>query len=248
MQQQQDWVLGRVLDFLNFTWRAEDILAHPNVRKAAAADSGYVIGEKVAENIVTHRRRLPTRRYTSSKDILSVPGLGEDKLNDLLSSFSTPADEAFSQALFAGILGENWELLPRSAHYRKSEELLRLTAGTDLLKRTVADLCAADHPQRWLHYRQAHVDHYPESHLAAFQFAYWWYLFDQDNWFSYDRIKLACETYLSHHGYSQPGMELIFLRLTNQSPLNEVTRSELIPVVVNYPERVLTVWDAQLND
>lgn len=250
------WALARVLAYLNTARSAEELLAHPDLKDDPANGSGYIIGKKVADNIINQKRSLPRRRYQSAEDILSVSGLGQDKLNDLLNSFNTSADTAFVNRLRDGILYDNWELHPQSIEFATLAEMQVVTQGLDRLRRSVAEVLVPTY--RWfdrnaqrqlsLRIRQAYVAGYPESHLAAFQFAYWWYLFDQDNWFSYDRIKEACELYLSYHGSVNPGMEFALLHLYSDRPNNEVSRSELIPVVINYPELKITVWVVELND
>ncbi|MEL6357851.1 MAG: hypothetical protein AAFQ37_13065, partial [Bacteroidota bacterium] len=196
------WVLPRVLDFLNQSRSVEQILSNPQLKDASG--NGYVIGEKVAQKIIDHRSSLPRRRYQSKDDVLAVSGLGEDKFNDLMHSFFNPADEAFQELLFNGILYDNWVLQPQVKRFDSLEEMQAVTHGLDRFRRTVVDLWvptrswldARAQKELRLRIRQAYVAGYPSSHLAAFQFAYWWYQFDQDNWFSYDRIKEACETYL----------------------------------------------------
>ena len=252
-----EWVLRRVLDFLNAARSAEQILAAPELKDDpdSGSSSGYVIGEKVAKNIIEHRRRLPRRRYQSRADILAVAGLGEDKLNDLLHSFNTSADETFRNQLFDGILLDNWELHPLEQTFDSLADL-RLTAdGLDRFRLAVAQMMAdreepGYRPRRHFfgNWRTAYVASYPEAHLGSFAFASWWYRFDQDNWFSYEKIRLACECYLGHYGHGADGLEFRLLQLYNESPNNEITRSEMIPVVVNYAEAKITVWDAQLND
>lgn len=247
-----DWVLTRLLGFLNYSFSADRLLSAPELKDDpdSGAEGGYVIGQTVAQNIINHRRSLPTRRYTSAEDILSVPGLGQDKLNDLLHSFSTSADEAYTTTLRSGPIGENWELTATTVSFKKEEQYLAATAGLDLLSIQVARLYAQAKglqerdtiPQ----FRAAYVATHAEAHPASFAFAHWWYYFDQDNWFSFEQMRLMCEQYLSHHWGND--LCLCLFHFYNDTPLNSIWHTEIIPVVLNPAERKITVWGAQLND
>ncbi len=250
------WVLQRLLAFLNSVRQPSDITRSPLIKDDPSTGNGYAIGEKVAAQIIRHRGNLPRRRYLTEADILSVAGLGEDKLHDLLKSFSVPADAAFIRALRAGILYDNWELSPKMVHFQSLEDMQARLGHLDGLRGELGQLAAPlYHPgdavaQKAfrLRCRQAYVASFADSHLASFQLAYWWYTFDQDNWFSFDRMRQACEAYLSYHSGQHWGMEYVQLQLYNESPRNEVSRAEILPAVLNYPERSLTFWWAELND
>jgi len=247
------WALPRLLTFLNRARTTEVILEAPELTDdpASGGENGYVIGEKVAQNILTHRSRLPRRRYLSEEDILSVPGLGQDKLNDLLHSFSVSADEAFIAALRAGPIGENWELTPHTINYRNDEAYFLSTAGLDRLALTIADQVAATRRitknEAAVLCRSAYVATHEEAHIASFPFAQWWYYFDQDNWFSFEQIRLLCENYLGHY-QGDKSIKLCMFHSYNASPLNAVWHRELFPVILNPMERKITVWEVQLND
>lgn len=252
----QPWVLQRLLAFLNSVRQPSDLTESPLIKDDPATGSGYAIGEKVAAQIIRHRASLPRRRYQERAEILAVPGLGKDKLHDLLKSFAVPADTAFLQALRGGILYDNWELSPQTIHFQSLEDMQARLGHLDGLRSEIGQLAAPRHhtgdvaAQRAfrLRCRQAYVTSFTDSHLAAFQFAYWWYTFDQDNWFSFERMRQACETYLSYHSGQQRGMEYVQLQLYNESLRNEITSAEILPAVLNYPERSLTLWWAVLND
>ncbi|MEL7159624.1 MAG: hypothetical protein AAFN92_02610 [Bacteroidota bacterium] len=253
MEKHPHWAVERLLSFLNTSFTAERLLDNPAVTTDPDGDGGYLIGEKVAANIVTHRRSLPRRRYTNLDEVLSVPGLGEDKLDDLLRNLSTPADEAFQTALFAGPLGENWRVTPATIPFRDDAGIIAATAGLDVLRRHVArawaELRGEEDPQAAiLRLRDAHVLTYEEGHLGSFAFAQWWYYFDQDNWFSFERMRLLCETYLGHHGNAPRNMHFCVVQPYGGHPLNMADRDLLIPVVLNFAEWKITVWGAELFD
>ena len=252
-----EWVLQRLLAFFNRVRSAEQILQAPELRDDpnSGAEQGYLIGQKVARHIIDHRATLPRRRYQTEADILAVPGLGRDKLNDLLYSFSTPADDHFVNALFDGILYDNWALRPSICSYDSPEALRQVADGLDRFRLAVGELVAQAHDwsggereagMRVL--RQAYVASYPEAHLGSFPFAFWWYQFDQDNWFSFETMRATCERYLSYHGFGAGGMQFRLVQLYNDTPANLVGRREMLPVVVNYAEAKITYWTAELND
>ncbi|MEO0731714.1 MAG: hypothetical protein AAFZ52_02690 [Bacteroidota bacterium] len=253
MEKHPHWAAELLLSVLNTSFTADRLLANPEVTTDPDNDGGYLLGEKVAANVVAHRRTLPQRRYTNLEEVLSVPGLGPDKLDDLLRNFSTPADEAFQSALFAGPLGENWRLTPVTIPFRDDAGINAATAGLDVLRRHVArawaELRGEDSPNgAILRLRDAYVLTYEEGHLGSFAFAQWWYYFDQDNWFSFEQIRLLCENYLGHHRNARRNMHYCVVQPYGIQPLNMADRSLLIPVVINYAERKLTVWGAELLD
>jgi len=250
------WAEARLLQFVNFARSGEDILNHPNLQDNPDTGEGsYAIGEKVAQAIVDYRPKLTYRRYREIKELLDVPGLGTDKLDDLLFSFTNRADAAFEQALRNDLLGENWELNPQTIDYRSADEFLRIVNNRENYLRTIAPFYSnsfhwySREAKRELEMRihRAHLEAYFDNHLGAFQFAFWWYLFDYDNWFSYDRMKIACETYLGHHP-GQEGLQFRMIHLGGYSSITEHRRGMTIPTIVNYPELRITIWDAQLND
>ncbi len=252
------WAQDRLLQFLNSVQSAEEIYQNPDLQDDPESGSkqGYVIGEKTAENILTHRSSLPRRRFESTDQVLDVPGLGEDKLNDLVHSFAIPADDAFVEALFAGPLGENWEVTPHVLEYASDAEFNLVADHAESFRRAVAPLYSnilsyySNEAKRELEIRihGAHQENYFESHLGSFPFAYWWYLFDQDNWFSYETMRGLCEDYLGYHGNDDRTMQFRMIHLGGYDSISDHRRFYTLPVVVNYPELRITLWSAELRD
>ncbi|MFK7936882.1 MAG: ComEA family DNA-binding protein [Saprospiraceae bacterium] len=252
------WAQKRLLRFLNTARSAEAIHHHPELRNDPNLGNanGYVIGEKVAQNIMQFRRERGFRPFRSLDDILAIKGLGDDKLNDLLYSFSKSADAAFEERLFEQVLQENWELQPQSTESESLNDFIAIADNRDNFRRVVAQLYAKQRfpnhsqAQRQLEMRiqQASVESYFDAHLGAFQFAFWWYLFDYDNWFSYEVMRDVCERYLNYHGNNDRAMQFRMIRLTGYDSIYDTQRDLLIPVVVNFTEQKITVWMAQLND
>jgi hypothetical protein len=242
----EDWIEERILHFLNRARKVEDIT---NLKDP---DGGYLIGETVAQRILDHKKDLDRRRYSSLAQVDAIPGVGEDKLQDLIDAFSQPADDFFVERLFDGILLDNWEIAPVQMSFEDAELFIAVTQNESNFRKAVTQLIQTaeekSDPHTEILLRQAYLESFPESHLASFQFAYWFYLFDQDNWFSYDTIREAIEHYLAYHVVPATGLEYRQLKLYNRSPNNEITRGEIIPIIVNHSERLLTYWKVQLND
>ncbi|MEM9884321.1 MAG: hypothetical protein AAF849_00395 [Bacteroidota bacterium] len=252
------WAESRLLAAINFARTAEHIYQHPALQDDPSSGDGrgYVLGEKVAQRIIDYRAALARRRYENARQLLEVRGLGADKLNDLLFSFSTSADEYFRKLLFDGLLFDNWDVRAHSIQYDSKETFLGiansgenfLRVAADLYVKTLSNWSEEAQMQLKIRMRYAYHENYFDGHIGAFQLALWWYTFDYDNWFSYEKMKLACEQYLGHHNFGREGMQLRVLRLQELNPLAEFQRDQMIPVIVNYPEQKITVWEVQLND
>ena len=256
------WVAARILDFLNRARRPEDIFRSSELTDDPEAGSakGYIIGERVARRIIEHRLQLPRRRFTALKELTKVKGLGEDKIHDLAFSFSTPAADAFRQRLYdQQILLDNWTVCNHTTHF-----------GTDTAFREVAD-----NPQAFADWtarevarisrerfgnaeaaalagelvRKCQIDVHPNAHFGAIALAFWFYRFDADNWFSFDRMRTATEHYLSTFRRWDQRLELRLLKdFPNGGALATGITVRDLPVVVNYGERAITVWTAELFD
>ncbi len=251
-----EWAEKRLLQFLNRVQTPEDILNHPDFQDDPESGSaqGYRLGEQTVQNILDSRNTSSTRRFSSVEDVLAVPGLGEDKLQDLLHSFALTADDAFVKALFNELIQDNWELFPLAIDYPSEESFRQVVDQAESFRRAVAPVYAerfsyySREAQRELQMRvhRSHQENYFEAHLASFPFAFWWYQFDQDNWFSFERIRGFCEDYLNYHG--NEAMQFRMIHLGSFESIEDFRRSHVIPVVVNYAEFRVTIWDAQLND
>lgn len=248
------WAVARLLNFLNRTRDPEALTTAGDTVKddpgAGRRGKGYTIGLAVAKRILEHRQQLPRRRYEHLDELLQVPGLGDDKLQDLVHSFSQPAADFFRQSLFrpAGPLYENWELEEFSAVATTDVEFQQLVGGLDRL-RLAAIKCLPPADKRRNQLRASYVATFGESHLASFHFASWWYGFDQDNWFNFETIRLICEAYLGYHD-SPNQMEFGFFHLydSGNSRFNTIGTYDRIPFVINPAEQKLTVWQVALND
>lgn len=252
----QPWVQGRILTFLNRARTIEDFTQSGAIQDNPDNGRGYAIGAKTAQKILNYRNQLPGRRFRDLEQVLDVPGVGEDKLNDLAHSLAISADDFFVARMFDGVLLENWELSPQRQTFADEAEFKAIVQHEGTFKQWVAEHWVGEfHPFgnelgrfRHLAIRRAFLECYPDGHLAALQLAFWFYLFDRDNWFSFRQVREACEEYLNYHSQPNRGMEFRFLKGLEDLEINPLSRSNILPVVVNYAEQAITIWEATLND
>ncbi|MGM0460097.1 MAG: baseplate J/gp47 family protein [Bacteroidota bacterium] len=96
-------VAERILSFLNRaeTWQeiaGVEPQAGPVFDDPATGYSdsrpGYDIGKKTANEILKYRKNeLPGEQFSRLKEVRAVPGVGEDKINDLIYTFRNPVNE-----------------------------------------------------------------------------------------------------------------------------------------------------------
>lgn len=255
-----EWVLQQVLKFLNQAQSAQEI------REAVKDDPGqttgegegkdYGIGEKVAQNILDARDALPARRFARITQLNGISGLGEDKAHDLVYSFNITADEAFKRGMYNGVVFEsNFDL---EYHYMEfaSDTDIRAIMACDksfvhtvghLVEETVSRLLSSPITGKVAgrYAENCWLEKTNSAHQASFYFAYWFYRFDSDNWFSFDRVRQETESYLEYNN----NIEFFFLKGFDQQGLlaDAITVPDL-PVVVNHLERRITIWGAGLRD
>ena len=257
-QNHPTWAANRLLNFLNQARTAKAIYQHPDLKDDpnSGSTNGRTIGQKTAQKIIDHRKSNYYRPFRSLDDVLAVKGVGQETLNDLLFSFSDSADDAFIKALFSQVLGENWVMKQKTIDFDSKSDFEQVANNGENFRRTIAQHHAATFTRysniarRELEMRvhRALQVNYFDGHLGAFQFAFWWYLFDYDNWFSYDKIKEVCEQYLNHHGHGSNKMQFRVLHLDGYESIPEFQKGLVLPVVVNYPEQRITLWNVVLND
>jgi hypothetical protein len=142
-----DWVLQRVLSFLNRAQSAQDIreaIQDDPARTTGDPDNDtrdYGIGETVAQRIIDHRNSLPRRRFTRITELNGIKGLGPDKAHDLIYTMGIPADEAFKRSMYNGIVyKENFDLDYHFVHFQDDEGLRQVVECDDHFTHTVGML------------------------------------------------------------------------------------------------------------
>jgi hypothetical protein len=258
------WVLQRAMDFLNGAKNAQEIREavkdDPHQTTGEGKGKDFAIGEKVAQNILDARGALSRQRFTQITELNGISGLGPDKANDLVQSFNLSADEAFKRGMYNGVVFEaNFDLEYHYVHFTSDSDLKAVmdceksfvhTVG-HLVDETVAlrtnSRVTGEVAGRYL--ENCWLERTNSAHQASFYFAYWFYRFDSDNWFSFDRVRQETEAYLEHNSTTQDRLELFFFKGFDQQGLlaDAITVPDL-PVVVNYAERRITIWGAGLRD
>lgn len=252
-------VSKRILSFLNAAFRPEDLLRKdleddPN----SGSEKGYTIGEAVAQRIIDKRNSLPSRRFISITQLSDIAGFGEDKLADLIHTFSIPSAEAFKKSMYNGVIYENFELKYHSVYFENRQEFLDLVNGhaqfTDWVADQVGQLCATrfanQHAGRLAGraLRCCYMEIFESGHVGSFALALWFYRFDQDNWFGFEQVRKKIESYLDALPNHQDRHELrLFKGFDSGQVLTQGSPKDL-PVVVNYSEQCITIWSGQLND
>ncbi|MEM0997723.1 MAG: hypothetical protein AAGN35_11605 [Bacteroidota bacterium] len=260
------WVLQRVLDFLNRAQSPKDITEgvqdDPQVTTgdAPTGTPGYGIGATVAQRIIDHRNALPRRRFSRITELNGIQGLGPDKAHDLLYSLGKSADEAFKQGMYNGVVfPANFDLEYHYVHFVDDESFRQVVEEDSVLTRTVSQLLFDAVLQRTQnrplastaknYLPQCFLEHTRSAHQASYYFAYWFYRFDSDNWFSFDRVRQETEKYLEYNWRNEDRLELKFYKGFDQNGLlAEAITVEDLPVVINYGERRVTIWGAGLRD
>lgn len=166
---------------------------------------------------------------------------------------------AFKADLFKSPLLANWKV----QHYswrvsemefgalKKDSEKLRLFLG-DRLQGLAKDdkrfqQATCDTVSRKFLETPTYLDRYPTSFLGKFAFAIWFMQFDEDNWFSHERILSPIDRYLS-----ASEAEVVFVKGVgkNVAPMFRTTGIffQDLPVVLDGRTRTVTIMTAELFD
>lgn len=252
------WVSRRILQFFNSARTSQDITQF-DFEVFAGEKAEYGIGETVAERIIERKQSLPYRRYQHIDELDNLKGLGEEKIKDLIQIFQTPAAEAFKRRLYhQQVLLDNWDLHYDSTYFHDKEHFDTIVQDpqrfTSLVASRVKQICiqtgkeelVGDLAAKLL--TQSYLESLPNGDLGSYALALWFYHFDQDNWFSYERMQAQTERYLNNYSY-QDRMELrLYKGFPNRDVLSQSVTTVDLPVVVNYGEQKITLWRATLND
>lgn len=249
-----------VLDFLNRAQTTNDItdIAQYRPDLAPADLASYSIGAQGAQNLLDARAALLTGKFTSLDEVLDVPAIGEDKILDIVDFLWFPTEELFRQELFREVLGGNW-VVDYWRYTMDQEEFDRLEQTPSLLQdfvsRNINDI-ARQRSDNFIigSLASALLDNTfsdrVESLTALTQFASWWFRFDEDNWFSFDRISEIIDPFLNYYN-RQPGtyIDPVFYRgfQNGGTVADGITPDDLV-VTLNPAERAITIWGISLFD
>lgn len=257
----QDWIANRILTFFNQAQDVSDIL-DGTIMDDPTDGPGRTIGPRLAARILRERNKLQRRRFTDFEQLDSIRGVGEGTIKDLVYTFGVPAAEAFRRSMYDGVIfEENWPLEYFRAQFEDIEVFNKLVNDEKTFRKWVAEQIGKISDEREVKkedrdamqemIRTAYIDTYHNTIPApGYALALWFYEFDADNWFSWEQIQEETLEYFDYHMDSHPwDMELRFFRGFLQRGIIRpgITPPDL-PVIVNWPERVITIWVSALYD
>ena len=257
-----DWVSARILSFFNQAWQVSDIL-DGTIQDDPRDGAGRTLGPAVAARILRTRRELPRGRFTDFSQIDAVPGVGEGTIKDLMYSFGRPAAEVFQNSMYDNniIYRENWKLDFFRTVIEDGEAFDAIVRDEKQFRQWVAEKIEAISEERGVKkahctdmvksVKTAYIDVYNNSIMApGFAFALWFYEFDADNWFSWEVIQSQTLGYFDYHMDSNDWeMELRFFKgFQQQGIIPSGIEPPDLPVVVNWPEKAITLWFSALYD
>ena len=249
----------RALNFFNSVRSSKEITDRPQIKDDPFFQGmGYRIGEVVAERIIEVRQTLADQKFTSIDQLEAVKGIGEDKIHDILFSFQLSAAEAFLEDMYSNVIGDNWQLKHHTMVIRDREEFLQRVKNESDFRNTVGRHYGKVLAERGMDpeavrlagllLSKAHFETFDLSHFGGIDFGFWFYRFDADNWFSFDKIWTTCERYLSYYSHPTLPIELRMFKAHDIEGLQPLGSSDIIPVVVNYPEQAISIWECELFD
>lgn len=259
------WILQRILNFFNAVTTAEEI--HETVQDdphfGTGGDGPAVgIGMAVAQRILDHRNAQPGNRFRTIEQLNDVQGLGEDKFRDLIYTFQQGADKAFVEAMYNGVIyKENFLLEHHHIHFFDQASFDQVVNCDNSFTDHVGEILESWVQQRRNNPNSAlarlakdyikglYLEKVDNADYGSYYFAYWFYRFDADNWFSFDRVRQETAAYLEYNTRSQDRLELRFYKGFKHGDLigDAITVDDL-PVVVNHGELKITVWTGSLFD
>ncbi|MCB0569780.1 MAG: hypothetical protein KDC66_08465 [Phaeodactylibacter sp.] len=176
-----------------------------------------------------------------------------------MRALNLPADKAFRSAMYNGVILDNWELEYYSTHFEDEASFQEVIGAQSALAQWTAlqveqlsnekfsNSKAAELAGELI--RRAYIDSYANPHYGAIALAFWFYQFDADNWFSFEQVRKEAEKYLGYYPDWDNRLELhLFKGFEYGGVLARAITGQGLPVVVNYSERRVTIWVAQLND
>ena len=236
----------KVEDITSISWEMED------------GDDEYGIGEIVAQRIIDKRKTLSYGRYTSAEQLADIPGLGTEKIEDIVKTFSIPSAEAFKRAMFRHVLQTNFELTYHSISFDHQSAFEAVVKNPKIFKDTISkhvhELASEYTTEEALSnakesLKTMYVETYKSGYVGSYAFALWFFRFDQDNWFTFEQVRKITEEYLDISFLSSDHQVFhLFKGFQNKDILSGGITTDDLPVVVNYDEQLINIWAGQLFD
>ncbi len=256
------WISNRILHFFNQAKSVDDIL-DGTIEDDPENGPGKTIGLILAARILRTRNQLRRRRFTKFEELDAIKGVGKDTIQDLVYSFGTSAAESFKRGMYENnvIFLGNWPLEYFQTSFSNKKEFNNLVSDEKKFRAWVVEKIGNICQERKVtkpkcrqmqnDIKKGYIDTYHNSTpAAAYAMALWFYEFDADNWFSWERIQEQTINYFEFHMGGNPwDMELRFFKGFNQRDIIPpgITPPDL-PVVINWSEQVITLWVSALYD
>ncbi len=256
------WIQDRIVGFFNQA-RNVDMIMDGTIKDDPSDGPGNTIGQSLAARILRERNQLPRRRFSDLEEIDRIQGVGPDTIQDLVYSLGKRADEAFVHHMYEEgvIYRENWPLEFFRFPIENKDDFTNLAQDKEQLRRFISEKVGEVAGERGVNeenttemltdIKRAYIDTYSNSTpIAGYALALWFYDFDADNWFSWERIQEQTIDYFNHNSYTYPWfMELhLFRGFINRGLIQPGISPDALPVVVNWAEQAVTFWVSALYD
>lgn len=170
-----------------------------------------------------------------------------------------PKADSFYRSIKNNVLPENFILKYAGVGFPDRDAFISIvdneTNFRDFVRGEIRSLCQQNYGNLQLaRISPRCLDHlYMETHssslLGAHALAFWFFSFDEDNWFSYNKVLKECKAYLNNSPTLDRRQELrVFKGFENAGVLADPLTVVDLPVVVNYADLAVTIWAGQLLD
>lgn len=256
------WIQNRIIGFFNNA-RNINMVLDGSIQDDPSDGKGSTLGPTLAARILREKSKLPKRRFTDFQQIDSIRGVGEGTIKDLVYSFGITADEVFKKAMYetGTIYKENWPLTYFRFPIEDKEEFSSIVSDKENLREFIlqkvenecnnSEITEENKLKMINDLKVAYIDKYSNStQAAALAFALWFYEFDADNWFSWERIQEQTQKYFDHNANTYPWfMDFYFFKgFVNRGIVQPGICPEDLPVNVNWAEQSITFWISALYD
>lgn len=203
------------------------------------------------------KRDAQSRR--SFANIEDVELLNVEQIQRLRDELDVTAAEFFREFMTEEVLPGNWQIDSFSANFEEEKDFLNTVDYrcnfVDFVAKQVEQFgterfgnsTAAELAGQLL--KRTYVEHFPDPHFGSYAFAFWFYQFDADNWFTFENVREATELYLNYYANWDDRLEFFLFKGFDDAGIlaNAVSHGDL-PVVVNYGEQAITIWSSRLLD
>lgn len=219
------WIQNRIVGFFNWA-RNVNMILDGTIQDDPSDGPGTTMGRTLAARILRARNLQVNRRFTDLEQIDNISGVGKGTIKDLVYSFGRSADEVFQQSMYNSgtIYKDNWPLEYFRFTINDKEDFNAIAKDKEKLRQFIVSKVDAVCKERkvdakksdaMLHdLRHAYIDAYSNSSpTAGYALALWFYEFDADNWFSWEKIQEQTNSYFDHNSNTYPWfMELYFFK------------------------------------